>query len=209
MRLWLFVMSAGSEENEKMKFLCVAGLCGIIGSVLPITMVLAGTFLSSWFSWDANALSELGASAESVLFNSAMLIGGFLNFLFDIGLYHYFERKQARSGIALLMLSSVFLALSGVFTVDSLLIHVLVAIGYFTLAPAGFIIIGYSTKDSVIKKLSVASGVAALAVILILPGIFYVAPFNVGFAVPELIEALIILVWTVFISTKLLRLDNK
>jgi hypothetical membrane protein len=197
-------MSVGSGENGNLKFLRVAGLCGIIGSVLPVTMVLVATFLSLWFRWDVNALSELGVGAESVLFNSAMLLGGVLNFLFDIGLYRYFEEKQARTGVTSLMLSSVFLALSGVFTVDSLLMHVIVALGYFMLAPAGFIIIGYRTKDSVTKKLSIAFGVAALAAILILPVIFYVAPFNVGFAVPELIEALIILVWTVFISTKLL-----
>jgi hypothetical membrane protein len=202
-------MSAGSLENGSLKFLRVAGLCGIIGSVLPVTMVVAGTFLSSWFRWDLNALSELGVGEEALLFNSAMLIGGVLNFLFDIGLHRYFKGKQARTGAISLMLSSVFLALSGVFTVDSLLLHVLVALGYFMLAPAGFIIIGYRTPDTVVKKLSIACGVAALAAILILPVIFHVAPFNVGFAVPELIEALIILVWTVFISTKLLRLDNK
>jgi hypothetical membrane protein len=32
-----------------------------------------------------------------------------------------------------------------------------------------------------------------------------VLPFKVGFAVPELIEGLVIAVWTVFMSTKLLR----
>ena len=202
-------MSAGSGENGSLKFLRVAGLCGIIGSVLPVTMVVAGTFLSSWFSWDVNALSELGVGEEALLFNSAMLIGVVLNFLFDIGVYRYFKWKQARTGAISLMLSSMFLALSGVFTVDSLLLHVLVALGYFMLAPAGFIIIGYRTPDTVVKKLSIACGIAALAAILILPVIFYVVPFDVGFAVPELIEALIILVWTVFISTKLLRLDNK
>ena len=203
-------MSVSSRENKNLKFLRIAGLCGIIGSVLPLTMVLAATFLSSWFRWDANALSELGVGEESVLFNSAMLLGGVLNFLFDIGLYQYFNKeKQARTGVTSIMLSSVFLALSGIFTVDCHLIHVIAALGYFMLAPAGFIIIGYRTKDSVIKKLSIAFGIAALAAILILPVIIYVAPFNVGFAVPELIEALIILVWTVFISTKLLRLDIK
>jgi hypothetical membrane protein len=202
-------MSAGSRENRSLKFLRVAGLCGIIGSVLPVTMVVAATFFSSWFRWDLNALSELGVGEESVLFNSAMLLGGVLNFLFDVGLYRYFKEKQVRTGVTSLMLSSVFLALSGVFTVESLLLHVIVALGYFMLAPAGFIIIGYRTSDSEVKKLSIALGIAALAAILILPVIFYVAPLNVGFAVPELIEALIILVWTVFISTKLLRLDIK
>lgn len=199
-------MSTRSMRRGKMKFLRIAGLCGITGSVLSLIMVLAATFLSSWFRWDVNALSELGVGEESVLFNSAMLLGGGLSLLFDIGLYRYFREKQARTGVASLMLSSVFLALSGVFTVDSLFMHAFVALGYFILAPAGFIIIGYRTKDGVNKKLSIAFGVAALATILMLPAIFYLAPFNVGFAVPELIEALIILVWTVFISTKLLGL---
>jgi hypothetical membrane protein len=198
-------MSAGSRENRNLKFLRIAGLCGILGSVLPLTMVLAATFLSSWFRWDANALSELGVGEESVLFNSAVLLGGILNFLFAIGLYQYFiKEKQAKTGVASIMLSSIFLALVGIFTIDCHLIHVIVALGYFLLAPVGFIIIGYRTKDSVIRKLSIAFGIAALAAILILPIIIYVTSFNVGFAVPELIEALIILVWTVFMSTKLL-----
>ncbi len=198
-------MSESSRETKNPKLLLIAGLCGILGSVLPLIMVLAATFLSSWFSWETNALSELGVGEESVLFNSAMLLGGVLNFLFDIGLYRYFNKeKQARTGVTSIMLSSVFLALSGIFTIDCHLMHVIVALGYFVLAPAGFIIIGYRTKDSMIKKLSIAFGIAALAAILILPIIIYVTPFNVGFAVPELIEALIILVWAVFMSTKLL-----
>lgn len=198
-------MSESSRETKNPKLLLIAGLCGILGSVLPLIMVLAATFLSSWFSWETNALSELGVGEESVLFNSAMLLGGVLNFLFDIGLYRYFNKeKQARIGVTSIMLSSVFLALSGIFTIDCHLMHAIVALGYFVLAPFGFIIIGYRTKDSMIKKLNIAFGIAALAAILILPIIIYVTPFNFGFAVPELIEALIILVWTVFMSTKLL-----
>lgn len=198
-------MSESSGETKNPKLLLIAGLCGILGSVLPLIMVLAATFLSSWFSWETNALSELGVGEESVLFNSAMLLGGVLNFLFDIGLYRYFNKeKQARTGVTSIVLSSVFLALSGIFAIDCHLMHAIVALGYFVLAPFGFIIIGYRTKDSMIKKLSIAFGIAALAAILILPIIIYVTPFNFGFAVPELIEALIILVWAVFMSTKLL-----
>lgn len=172
-------------------------------------MVLAATVLSSWFSWNVNALSELGVGEQSTLFNSAVLLGGVLNFLFAIGLHQYFNtEKQAKIGVASIMLSSVFLALSGVFTVDNHLMHGVAALGYFLLAPIGFVIISHSTKDNTIKKLSIACGVAALVAILILPIIFLIMPFKVGFAVPELIEALIILVWVVFMSTKLLWSRN-
>jgi len=199
-------LSGSSQETKNLKLLRIGGLCGILGSALPLMMVLAATVLSPWFSWDANALSELGVGEESMLFNSAVLLGGVLNFLFTIGLIHYFNReKQAKIGAASVMLSSVFLALVGIFTINYHIMHGVAALGYFVLAPVGFIIIGHATKDSTVKKLSIACGITALISILILPMIIFVTPFNIGFAVPELIEALIISVWVIFMSTKLLR----
>jgi hypothetical membrane protein len=38
--------------------------------------------------------------------------------------------------------------------------------------------------------------------------IFLVMPFKVGFAVPEIIEALILAAWMVFMAVKLLRADQ-
>jgi len=86
------VAETGEAKNKL--FLRLAGLCGILGSVLPLFMVLLATFLSTWFSWNENALSELGVGGQSLLFNSAMLIGGALNFLFALGLYKYLGREK-------------------------------------------------------------------------------------------------------------------
>lgn len=198
-----------SEEFQKTKgsmLLRLAGACGILGSVLPLFMVLLATFLSSWFSWNVNALSELGVGEQAALFNSAMLIGGGLNFLFALGLCRYMDKeKLIRAGIVSIMISSVSLALVGVFTIDYLVSHGIVAFGYFVLAPAGFLLIGFGTKERAIKNLSVTCGIAALLAILVLPVIIFASPFKVGFAVPELVEGLVIAVWTVFMSAKLLR----
>jgi hypothetical membrane protein len=54
-----------------------------------------------------------------------------------------------------------------------------------------------------IKELSLACGIAALLAILVLPIVISALSFKVGFAVPELAEALIISAWTIFISAKL------
>lgn len=198
-----------SEEFQKTKssmLLRLAGACGILGSVLPLFMVLLATFLSSWFSWNVNALSELGVGEQAALFNSAMLISGGLNFLFALGLRRYMDKeKLIRAGIVSIMISSVSLALVGVFTIDYLVLHGIVAFGYFVLAPAGFLLIGFGTKERTIKNLSVTCGIAALLAILVLPVIIFASPFKVGFAVPELVEGLVIAVWTVFMSAKLLR----
>jgi len=184
----------------------LGGLCGIVGSVLTIAMVYAATAISPWFRWAANALSELGVGEASLIFNSSVMIGGVLNFLFALGIREYLAGgRLAKMGVALIMLGSASLALVGVFTIAYPLLHGIVALGEFVLAPIGFILIGVSAKESAVKKLSIATGIAALIAILILPVILLTLPFKVGFAVPEMIEAFIVATWIIFMGTKLLR----
>lgn len=201
-------MTASSRKNIHLK-LRLAGACGIMGSVLPLVMVLSSTFLSSWFSWNVNALSELGVGEESALFNSAVLLGGVLNLVFAIGLRQYFNKKQLlKAGVISIMLSSVSLALVGVFTINYLAMHAIAAFGHFILTPIGFLLIGFGTKQGTIKKLSIACGTAALLAIIVLPTIIFGLSVKIGFAVPELVEALIIATWTLFMAAKLLGQQN-
>lgn len=172
---------------------------------MTIVMVYAATIISPWFRWATNALSELGVGEVSSIFNSAVMIGGVLNFLFAVGLREYLGgRRLAKVGVALIMLGSASLALVGVFTIAYPVLHSIVALGEFVLAPIGFILIGFSANDSAVKKLSIATGIAALIAILILPVVLLALPFTVGFAVPEMIEALIVATWIIFMGTKLL-----
>ena len=202
----VWCLSENPKQTERLKLLRFAGTCGILGSVLPLVMVLSATFLSSWFSWSANALSELGVGEQASLFNSAMLIGGVLNFLFSLGLYRYpGSGKLVRAGVFSIMLSSVSLALVGVFTIDSIFMHGIVAFGYFVLAPAGFLFIGFGTKEGIVRKLSYGCGVAALLAIIGLPVVVLALSVKVGFAVPELLEGLIISAWTIYMSARLLK----
>ena len=199
-------MSENPKQTQRVRLVRFAGICGILGSVLPLVMVLSATFLSSWFSWSENALSELGVGEQAFLFNSAMLIGGFLNFLFALGLCKYLgSGRLVRAGVFSIMLSSVSLALVGVFTVDSIFMHGIVAFGYFMLAPAGFLLIGSGTREGIVRKLSYGCGVAAFLAIIGLPVMVLALPFRVGFAVPELVEGLIIAAWTIYMSARLLK----
>lgn len=203
------MMSEKSQRTRNLKMLRLAGVCGILGSILPLVMVLSATFLSSWFSWNTNALSEMGVGEQAALFNSAVLIGGALNFLFALGLHHHLnEGKLTLSGVVLIMISSVALALVGIFTVDYLFLHGMAAFGYFMLAPAGFLLIGFGTKERTIRKLSFACGIAALFAILVLPVLILALSLGIGFAVPELIESLAISVWTLPMSARLLAANR-
>ncbi len=197
-------------ETMRHRFLWLCGLCGITNSVLTLAMVFAATIISPWFRWDTNALSEMGVGEVSLLFNSAMIIGGILNLIFALGIREYLGREGlVKHGTFLIMLGSVSLALVGIFTVSYPILHGIVALGTFVLAPIGLILIGLNSKQSAIKKLSITTGIAALMTILILPAILLIIPFSVGFAVPEIIWSLIVATWIIFVGIKLLRYPHK
>ena len=197
--------SQGKRGNRSLLFL-VAGICGILGSILPLALTLSATFLSSWFRWDTNALSELGVGDQAVLFNSAVLLGGLLKLPFAAGLYRYLGGERiSRAGVLAILAGSVALLLVGVFTVDYLVLHAIVALGYFFLVPIGFLLIGFGSKDSLLRIVSLACGTVALVAILVLPIVVAELHLKVGFAVPELAEALAVLVWTMLLSAVLLK----
>jgi hypothetical membrane protein len=181
-------------------------LSGIIGSILTLIMVFAATIISPRFRWDTNALSEMGVGEVSLLFNSAMIIGGILNLIFAFGLREYLGKEGLfKYGTALIILGSVSLSLVGVFTVSYLIFHGIVALGTFILPPVGFILIGYNSKQSTMKKFSIITGITALVTILIFPIILLILPFKVGFAVPEMIEGSIVAVWIIIMGINLLK----
>jgi hypothetical membrane protein len=200
-------MAGVALKNVNLARFC--GFCGILGSGVSLILVLVATVLSPWFSWENNALSELGVGEVSLLFNGAMLIGGFLIFFFALGLREYLEgNRLMRVGVNLVIVASVFLALVGVFTFDMMLMHGIVSLGPLMLAPLGFVFIGFGTEETKIRKFSIGCGAAALVSILILPMIILFLPFKVGFAVPEIINTTITTVWIFGMGTKLIKYKN-
>jgi hypothetical membrane protein len=194
---------------KNVKLLRFGGFCGILGSVLSIILVLAATVVSPWFSWENNALSELGVGEVSLLFNGAMVIGGVLIFFFALAIREYFdENRLVRVGVNLIIIASVFLALVGVFTFDMMVMHGIVSLGPLMLAPLGFVFIGFGAEEAKLRKFSIGSGVVALISILVLPMVILFLPFNVGFAVPEIINTVITTIWIFGVGIKLIKHKN-
>jgi hypothetical membrane protein len=193
-----------SQQSNKTRLIRIAALSGFISSTLPLIMILAATVLEKSFSWNNNALSDIGVSQTAWLFNSALVVGGLLNLLFAIGLRNYLAKTNwNKIGESLLIVSSISLALVGVFTENYDQIHALVAIGYLLLAPIGIICIGNSEKSKQFGEISLLLGNTALLVILGLPVITSVANLQIGFAVPEFLEALVLSIWIFWTSLKL------
>ena len=169
-------------------------------------MIFASTVLEKSFSWNKNALSDIGVSQLSRLFNSALIVGGLLNLLFAFGLRSYLGKARwLKLGVWLFIVSSISLALVGVFTENFSIIHGVVSLGYLLLAPLGLIFIGLGEKSQGIGKVSFVLGILALSSLIILPVVVFGLDLEIGFAVPEFLVALLLSIWAFYVSTKLLR----
>src|SRR5665647_184835 len=194
------------KSNRNSILIRLAGISGIISSTLPLIMIFASTILDKSFSWNKDALSDIGVSQLSWLFNSALVVGGLLNLMFAFGLRNYLNKVRGlKIGVSLIIVSSISLSLVGVFTENYSIIHALVALGYLLLTPLGLICIGWGDKNYQIGKVSFVLGLTSLFAILGLPIITFVAKLQVGFAVPEFLESLVLSIWTFWVSLKLIR----
>ena len=197
-------------STKVQKLIRIAGISGIIASTLPLIMIFASTMLEKSFSWNKNALSDIGVSQTAWLFNIALIIGGLLNLLFAFGLRNYLGKiRWLKIGVSLLIVSSISLALVGVFTENYSIIHALVALGYLLLAPVAIICIGQEVKSKKFGKVSLTLGIIALLAIFGLPVITFVVNVRIGFAVPEFAESLLLSIWTFWVSINLLRRNRK
>lgn len=197
-------------STKVQKLIRIAGISGIIASTLPLIMVFASTMLEKSFSWNKNALSDIGVSQTAWLFNIGLIIGGLLNLLFAFGLRNYLGKiRWLKIGVSLLIVSSISLALVGVFTENYSIIHALVALGYLLLAPVAIICIGQEVKSKKFGKISLTLGIIALLAIFGLPVITFVVNLQIGFAVSEFAESLLLSIWTFWVSINLLQRNRK
>ena len=179
----------------------ISGLCGIIGPTTAILVIFLAVSRAPWFSWTDNALSDLGVSDVAYLFNSAVIFAGVLNFVFAMRVNRVFgQDRLSNIGSLTLVLGGASLGLVGVFTVDTPVIHWLVAMGYFVLFPVALIILGYSLRnlDRKYGVFTILSGVLAFG------GIFGLMGFYRGLAIPEIVEAVILALWTASMGYKLM-----
>ena len=198
-------------------FLKLAGFAGITASVLSLVAVFMATilcgagcgdgvdsqFVASWgpdgsFSWEINALSDLGVSNQANIFNYSLIIAGILNFIFSVGFMKAFAHNRiSQIPIILLLISGISLSMIGIFTEAYEPHHTIAASGFFVLTPISIILIGITfLKSKKIKKgyISILAGIMALFTIsTYFTGLHDM--LGLGFSVPEFIVAIIISSW--------------
>ena len=186
----------------------IGSLAGIASPIIGILMVLLSIYFSPWFSWQENALSDLGVEQSGgtqiaiYLFNIGMIIAGSLIALFVVLTRSILaSNRRNKIAYAILFIGGINLALVGIFTENFPMIHQTVALMYFVTTPISLMIIGSGkiASDRTFGLFSIGAGAVALVVILGLVfstlGIPIGEIYPEGAAIPEFIEAVILGMW--------------
>ena len=163
----------------------VAGLCGVTGPIITISLIALAISRSPWFSWTENALSDLGVHGSSAMFNSGLLIGGLLSCAFALGLREVLRsRILGHVGAVILLLGSVAMCGIGIFTESAGELHTYVSVAFFVLFPVALWLVG----AALVQKREKGMGL-----FVIVAGVFAVAVWALPWpavAIPEILSAL-------------------
>ena len=182
------------------KWLGLAGLCGVATPAVALSFIFLAISLSPWFSWTANALSDLGVGEAAWVFNSGLMAGGILTMVFAAGLLVAFGgRALGRVGAVLLFLDAIALLGIGVFSEAAGDIHSYFSVAFFVLLPLSLFLLG---ADAVMV------GSKKFGSFTIVDGALVILPWAFGWdgvAIPEAISALVASIWIMAEGVRLTR----
>lgn len=163
----------------------VVGLCGVAGPFVTLSLIALAISRSPWFSWTGNALSDLGVQGSAALFNSGLVIGGFLSCVFALGLREVLRgRVLGHVGTVVLLLGSVALCCIGIFPESAGRLHTFVSVAFFVSLPVALWLVG----AALVRKREQGMGL-----FLVVAGAFAVAVWALPWpavAIPEILSAL-------------------
>jgi len=161
-------------------------LFGVVGPLLAYVSIGISIALSPWFSWERNALSDLGHAVKSgmaPIFNFGLLLTGFFLTIYAVKVLKGYARWTGYS----LVISAFTLQLVAVFDEVYGLLHLVVSMLFF-------VSLGVTSLFYAVERKSYWA-VVAFAIGLI-SWIFYWAEFySAGVAVPETISSVAVLFW--------------
>jgi hypothetical membrane protein len=170
-------------------------LFGIFGSLLLYISIVISLILSPWFSWENNALSDLGHAVTSdaaAIFNMGLLFSGFLLMIYASTIF----KKHAKYSSYCLLISTFFVELVATFNETYGPIH-------FTVVVPHFIMLSLTSIVYTVERKSIFA-FATFLIVMFSWIIYSLDIFNVGIAVPETISKLVVL-WIMYSAIKIYR----
>ena len=171
----------------------VYALFGVFGPLLVYVSILLSLVLSPWFSWESNALSDLGHAVTSdaaPIFNLGLLLAGFLMMIYALTVF----QKHAKYSSFCLLVSTFLVQLLAVFNEVYGSLHYVVAVPHFVML----------SLTSIVYTVEKRSAVALCTFIIVMFSwlLYGLNIFNIGIAVPETVSKLV-LAWIMYSAIKI------
>ncbi|MFA5106424.1 MAG: DUF998 domain-containing protein [Candidatus Micrarchaeia archaeon] len=192
--------------------LILGGLAGILAAVLALSCVFLAVNSYPAFSWQGNALSDLGSMNQQPtrsLFNYGLIAGGILALGFAYGLKKYLQGWKGEAWAALVFsLDMLALIGIGVFPGDFMPethVHYAVSVAFFALFPIAGFLITYGLLKTGRKKFAFLTLILALIGALVWIAHWTVYPFGTDVAIPEIVAALCAGAWVVIAGALMVK----
>lgn len=180
----------------------------MITPAITLSLILLSISYSPWFNWSENALSDLGVHEAASLFNSTLMMGGFLTLVFATGLLQTLHRtKTGFTGAIIFVVGALSLFAIGLFPETAGRIHLYVSVSFFASAILSMLIIGVAlvkVSERNLGLFSVFAGLFAAAVWIV----FWSIPHD-GVAIPEMLSSLATSAWSAIMGARLLMQASK
>lgn len=181
-------------------------LAGIIGPIVALVCILLAIAISPSFTWEGNALSDLGhytrtdigsnPLVRAIIFNSGMITAGVLTLYTTIAFIRELNDTITRIGMLPFVSAELFLIGIGIFSENFNPIHFMVSVGFYASFPWAMWIIGIGfLRYKNLRLFSLVSIILPFISLYLWLNAYGPAPFWSGVAIPEIVTALTAVVW--------------
>jgi hypothetical membrane protein len=178
----------------------LTGMLGLACPVVGFTSILLAVWLSPWFDWKGNALSDLGVGNASAVFNIGLMACGALYVAFALGLLSAIKGRLGMIGCWLMFVDGLFLIGVGAFPESCGAVHYYFSVLFFIFIPISLWTMGawlFTVKDE--RRL------AYFTVLMgVLSAVVWAMPHD-GVAIPEAASSLAASAWIWTLSVKILK----
>lgn len=141
------VYAKAMSKTERMPTTKFPGILGIVSPLVALASIAIAIILSlSWFTWEGNALSDLGnydnGIPAAIVFNAGLVVTGFLLLIFSYAFVRSLSDLPTKIGMIPFFVALIFLILIGILSENAGSIHFTVSVGFFGSFPFAMWLVG-------------------------------------------------------------------
>ena len=195
------------EQVRKFRNMPKENQIGFIAPLIPFLSIIICTAILPNFDWAINPLSDMGSwfrtdlgnlqILSAVLFNGGLITAGLLCAYFTIWIIKQSNDLPTKFGLLIFVVTSLLLAGVGVFSEDFPLPHLWTALPFFLSIPIALGVVGLVWLR---LRETRTNGIISILFALLSILIMFQPGADLGIAVFETLEALVVMGWMWFVN---------